>query len=101
MGNKPSIVSMARGGMYVATLALPLKTAYDQFIGIGMSPSEAATHAVKAMGGIDYETNTFSMDVLKQMYTPIVAWTIIDTIASKFGVWRRMGRLIGNLNLLG
>lgn len=101
MAGKPSIVSMARGGVYIGTIALPVKTAYDQFIGIGQTPTEAATNAIKALGGIDYATGQFSFDVLKQIYTPFVAWTIIDTIASKTGVWRRMGRLIGNLNLMG
>lgn len=100
---KPSIVSMARGGIYAASIIMPAKTAYDQLLAgpAGGDKMKAAEMTLKCFGGINASTGQFDWEVIKQMYTPVVAWTVIDTIASKTGVWKRMGKLIGNLNLMG
>jgi len=101
MANKPSIVSMARGGMYIATVALPAAQQYKVFTDAGKTGAEAANDVVRQMVGIHPTTGEFSWDLIKFHWTPVVAWTAIDTIASKMGVYKRVGRLIGNFNLMG
>ena len=98
---KPSIVSMARGGVYAAAVALPGVGVYKEQIAAGATQTEALETTMKAYAGIRVSSGEFDWEVAKRMYMPIVAWSVIDIAASKFGVWRRMGRLIGNLNLMG
>lgn len=101
MAGKPSIVSMARGGMYGATVALPAYQQYKTFTAAGDTQADAASKVAKQMVGIHPTTGEFNFDLLKYHWGPLVIWSALDAGLSKLGVYRKMGRLMGNLNLFG
>lgn len=101
MAKKPSIVSLARGGIYAASVIVPAKVAYDQILNgpAGGDKMVALQKTVKAFAGINGSTDQFDWEVVKQMYTPVVVWSVVDMLASRFGVWRKMSKLIGNFSM--
>lgn len=105
MAFKPSYVGMFRGGMYAASIALPAKNNYDQIyaaLGGDSNPQakqQALDGTMKTLLGMDWQTGNFDWATMKQTYAPFFYWTVIDTVASKAGVWKKMGRLFSNFGL--
>ena len=81
---------MGRGAMYAVAIAAPGYVAYQQAPG---TAGEKATAAIQAYGGIG-AGGQFDWAVVKQMYTPIVVWTVADMALSKLGAWRKLGRFL-------
>ncbi|MHC4891729.1 MAG: hypothetical protein ACYTEO_19950 [Planctomycetota bacterium] len=87
--SKKSLISLARGAIYGLTLA-------SQPIAI-LSSTGATPYglrrSVEVMAGIESD-GQFSWGQIQRTYTPVVAWAVVDTVLSKLGVWRKVGRML-------
>jgi hypothetical protein len=87
--HKKSLISLARGAIYGLTLA-------SQPIAI-LSSTGATPYglrrSVEVMAGIESD-GQFSWGQIQRTYTPVVAWAVVDTVLSKLGVWRKVGRML-------
>jgi len=92
--SRPSVISTARGLVYVGIPALTTYSDYTALVSAGRSSSEAIKQSVSQWAGISPSTNQFSMTTVVDQYTPIVAFTVADMVMSKAGVYKRLSRLI-------
>lgn len=90
---KRSMVGILRGGIYAASLVIPIYQAYQQNKNSGLDTWDALAQTLRNLGGIGSD-GQFSWDVIKQMYAPIAVWTAVDTGLSYAGVYKKMGRLL-------
>jgi len=91
---KTGIVGIARGGIYAAIPALTTYTDYNNLKDAGRSPGDAAQQAILSWAGISPSTKKFDTETLVGNWGPVAAWAAVDMVAGKFGVWRKMGRLL-------
>lgn len=91
-----NLTQMLRGGMYIGTYAAPGVDAYMKKTAAGQDPLTAAANVAKNYAGFR-DDGTFHIEKIVEMAGPGMAWTALDTIASRFGVWRKMSRAVNSI----
>jgi hypothetical protein len=85
-----SLLGLMRAGLYGASIAAPGVDAYMR----GVAPAQVLTN----YAGYDIDQGRFRWDLVARYWTPLVAWSAIDFGLSKFGVYRRAGRVMKALS---
>jgi len=84
-----SLLGLMRGGLYAGSLAAPGIARWQS----GWSWDNIIT------GYAGYRSDKgFDWPTLAQSWTPFVAWSAVDMLLSKFGVWKRVGRAMKALS---
>jgi hypothetical protein len=84
---------MARGGVYAATIGLPAYNIYSGLRAQGMTGAQAGTHTINRFAGIGID-GKFDSAHLVEMWGPVAAWTAVDFVLKRAGVWRKMGTML-------
>lgn len=83
---KKTLLTYLRAGIYGITILMPAV----QAVGRHGFTAAAAEETGRRYASVNPQ-GQFSINQAKATYTPILAWATIDTIASKAGVYRRIG----------
>lgn len=102
MANKPGIVSTARGLIYIGIPSAQVYDTYNDLLAAGVDSSTALKDAIGAQIGIvplGGNKGKFDMGTLMDKNKALVVWTVADVVASKVGIWKRVGRLLRGIGL--
>ena len=91
---KKSVFRMAKGGVYAASVALPIWQAYNQTSG---TPADRGTHVLKMMAFTNPSTGKFDATYGMQIWAPVIGIGILDIATSKLGLQKRLSRSISGL----
>ena len=94
---KWNMFNAVKGGVYVASVAIPGYVAYNQLKGLGQDTKTALMNTGKAYLCLGWNDNKLRLDVATAMYAPLAIVTVADVITQKTGIQARFKRAINGI----